>query len=120
MIYRVIEWERPDPRLALVAVYSEIDDGLKELRKVCVFVDGTMGHADYKHCFGCGLAEGKVQTASAGPHGEHAMRKLIDKEAFEEIWTRALLSPYPEISPWIINEEYEISFEETMMRIYGP
>lgn len=74
---------------------------------------------DPKHDFGCFLAEGKVQTASEGPYGDGAVKKIIDKASFDEIWNEALKSAYPVISPWVINETYEVSFEESMKKIYG-
>lgn len=104
----MIDFSPPLVPLELVAAYSEIDEDLIEIRKICVFTDGIMGYADRNHCFGCVLAEGKVETLLDGWNEDGCSQRIIERSEFEKIWLEALNSPYPEISLWSVNDGYNI------------
>ncbi len=73
-----------------VEMYSELDEARWELRKVEVFADGSMTHADNEHSTGTtglGLVEmPSIEELAAYPE---YIPTEISRSEFERIWAQA-------------------------------
>jgi hypothetical protein len=89
MTYIKVAWRHTsldDP----VLLYSELDGGRWEIRKVEVFPDGSMGYAASNSSFG-GTDLGKVPVPSLSAINTSAEfdAQLITSAEFEKVWEEA-------------------------------
>ena len=90
MNYIKVKWVhsfRDEP----VFLYSELDEGRWEIRKVEVFSDGRMGYADSRRTSG-GTKLGKEPVPSILEIGTDPQFEPMEvtKDEFETIWSKAV------------------------------
>lgn len=76
-------------------IYSELDSGGWELRKVEVYADGTMGFADqYSSVGGSSLSIEALPTVAEINSDSQFEPVEITKEEFEAVWAAAILKQH--------------------------
>jgi hypothetical protein len=95
MEYIEVRWKHEDPAYP-VLLYSELDGGRWETRKVEVFADGTMTFADGSTNSGTTLlgAMEVPRIAEIASQDEFEPR-MISAGEFEAVWLRATTAPPP-------------------------
>ena len=86
MRYIKVRWVHDHPREP-VWLFSELDDGRWETRKVEIFTDGSKGFASKEEDMGATLlGERPVPVLNQIASDPQFMPEEISREEFEEIW----------------------------------
>lgn len=88
MTYIKVSWNHDDPSYP-VLLFSELDADRKEMRKVEVFMDGSLAWADSSQSKGCELGEAAVPSIDEIGQDPQFTPMTIGREEFEIEWQRA-------------------------------
>jgi len=93
MKYIKVEWKHKDSDYP-VAIYSELDEGSWEVRKVEVFPDGRYGYASGTESAGStALGETPIPPLSEIASDPQFRPIEIAKQEFEEVWSKRRTAP---------------------------
>jgi hypothetical protein len=82
-----VEWVHDHPDEPIV-LYSELDEGRWELRKVEVYADGTMNFSDAEHSSG-NTRLGSLPVPPLNELSEEFIPQVITAAEFERVWSLA-------------------------------